>query len=72
MGDEGSSIFRQRIKDEEILALLDEPVGSPLPLTREQAIEIVRAGIGARPDLPTGKEYVRSVRKLWRGLVQRD
>jgi hypothetical protein len=52
--------------------LLDDPVGSPVPLTREEAIAIVNAGIGGRPDLPSGKEYVRRVRGIWRGLQPRE
>jgi hypothetical protein len=67
-----NSLFRSRIKDPTILAMLDQPVGSPLPLTREQAIEIVNAGIGSRPDLPPGDEFVKQVSWIWRGLLPRD
>ena len=65
--------MRERIKDPAILELLDQPVGTPLPpLTREQAIEIVEAGIGGRPDLPSGREYVKRVAKIWHGLLPRE
>jgi hypothetical protein len=51
-------------------AILAEPVGSPVQLTREEAIAIVQAGIGGRPDLPRGAEYVRQVsRQVWADLV---
>jgi hypothetical protein len=59
------------IDDPEILEVLREPLGSPVNLTREQAIAVVQAGIGGRPDLPTGAEYVRRVRRLW-GVKARD
>jgi hypothetical protein len=65
-----SKSMRDGIKDTMILELLDEPVGSPIPpLTREQALEIVNAGMGTRPDLPSGAEYVR---RIWRGRKARD
>jgi hypothetical protein len=53
----------EQIEDPQILEILQQPVGTPVNLTREQALAIVRAGIGGRPDLPSGKEYVRRVRK---------
>ena len=58
------------IDDPEILEVLRQPVGSPVNLTREQALKVLRAGMGGRPDLPTGAEYVRQVRKKW-GLTTR-
>jgi hypothetical protein len=60
------------IDDPEILEALRQPVGSPINLTREQALVVLRAGVGGRPDLPTGREYVRRVRKMWAGLTPRD
>jgi hypothetical protein len=38
-------------------------------MTEEQAREIVSQGIGGRPDLPPGSEYVERVRGVWRGMV---
>jgi len=52
--------------------LAEEQVKSPpRKMTREEAIRIVNAGIGTRPDLPTGVEYVRQVRGIWKGLMPR-
>jgi hypothetical protein len=59
------------IDDPEILEVLRQPVGSPINLTREQALVVLRAGVGGRPDLPSGAEYVRQVRRMWRGLTPR-
>lgn len=61
--------LRDSLGSKKLRDLLDQPVGSPLPITREEAIEIVKAGIGGRPDLPSGKEYVRRVRRMWRGFL---
>jgi hypothetical protein len=67
----------KRIKDSRIQAKLDgilsEPLGTPIQLTREEAIAIVEAGIGGRPDLPPGAEYVKEVARLmWGDLASRD
>ena len=59
------------LEDELLKAKLAEPVGTPVKLTREQALAIVHAGIGGRPDLPPGDEYVRKVSKIWRGFLPR-
>ena len=49
-------------------AILEQQVGTPLPeLTRDEHWAIVREGIGSRPDLPPGKEYVR---RLWGGRIR--
>jgi len=57
-------------RDPEIQRILSEPAGAPIPkLTRRQALAIVTAGIGARPDLPPGSAYVRKVKRYWRSLV---
>ena len=53
-----------------IRAMLEEPLGSPVSLTREEALAIVRESFGKRPDLPPGDEYVRLIRPIWAGLVQ--
>jgi hypothetical protein len=39
---------------------------------KEQAFRTVALGIGAQPNLPSGKEYVRRVRGIWRGLLPRE
>ena len=52
--------------------ILSEPLGTPIHLTREEAIAIVEAGRGGRPDLPPGKDYVRRVSKIWRWMIPRD
>lgn len=44
--------------------LLNEPLGTPISLTMEEADEIVRLAAGRRPDLPAGKELVKEVRAL--------
>jgi hypothetical protein len=36
---------------------------------RDEAIRIVSLGIGSRPDLPSGREYVK---QIWRGLKPGD
>ncbi len=51
--------------------MLQEPVGSPILLTREEAEAIAREAFGKRPDLPPGAEYVRQLRPIWRGLLKR-
>jgi len=55
----------ERIDDPEILEVLRQPVGSPINLTEEQKLKVLLAGMGSRPDLPTGEEYVRRVRAKW-------
>jgi hypothetical protein len=66
----------KRIEDTELDAkvkrILAEPVGTPIQLTREEAIAIVEAGRGGRRDLPSGEEYVRKVSKVWRWMAPRD
>jgi hypothetical protein len=67
----------KKIKDPRIEAklqkILSEPVGTPIDLTREEAKAIVEAGIGGRPDLPSGEEYVRQVSEMmWGDLASRD
>ena len=39
---------------------------------RDAAIKVVDLGIGSRPDLPSGVEYVRKVRGIWRGLLPHE
>jgi len=45
-------------------SLLAEPLGTPVALTKEEAIEIVRLAAGRRPDLPAGEDVVKEVREL--------
>jgi hypothetical protein len=59
-------------RDPDIKRMLSEPVGNPIKLTREQAISVVDAGIGADPGLRSGRDYVREVRRIWGGLLRRD
>ena len=49
-------------------AMMAQPLDTPVHPTREQALAIVEAGIGGRPDLPPGTEYVRRIRQTWRGF----
>ena len=53
----------ERIDDPEILEALSQPVGSPIDLTPEQALVVLKAGVGSRPDLPPGDEFVKELRK---------
>jgi len=62
----GSIWESARIKD-----MLKQPVGTPVALTRKEAIAIVRDAAGKRPDLPTGEEYVRRLSWIWSGLLKR-
>lgn len=57
--------------DRSVGAMMKQPLGTPVHLTRDQALAIVEAGIGGRPELPTGTEYVRHIREAWRGLTGR-
>jgi len=52
--------------------MLEEPLGSPVSLSREEALAIVRESFGKRPDLPPGDEYVRLIRPIWAGLLRRQ
>lgn len=45
-------------------SLLNEPLGTAISLTMEEADEIVQLAAGRRPDLPAGKEFTREVREL--------
>jgi len=52
-------------------ALLKQPVGAPLELTREESLAIAKEAFASRPDLPPGDEYARQIRPIWAGLVRR-
>jgi hypothetical protein len=60
------------VLEEKVRTILAEPVGTPIRLTREEAIAIVEAGRGGRPDLPSGTDYVRKVKKAWRWMMPRE
>ncbi len=45
-------------------ALLAQPIGSPVELTREEALKIVQQAAGRRPDLEPGKAFVEKTREL--------
>ncbi len=51
-------------ESDKLRKLLEEPIGSPISLTREEAREIVLLAAGRRPDLPAGKAYVRETREV--------
>jgi hypothetical protein len=44
-------------------------VSSKKPRSRDEALKVVAGGIGQRPDLPSGREYVKRVRGVWKGLA---
>lgn len=52
-------------------AMLEQPLGTPVHLTREEAIAIATEAFASRPDLPPGDEYVRKMKRMWRGLAKR-
>lgn len=39
--------------------------------SRREAVEIIRASFGRRPDLPPGEEYVRRLKPVWAGLTKK-
>lgn len=47
-----------------ILAMVRQPVGTPVSLTRDEALEIARQAFGSSPDLVLGEDFVRQVRPL--------
>jgi hypothetical protein len=49
---------------------LTGPLGTSLQLTRDEAASMAREAFGRRPDLPSGAEYVRKLRPIWRGLLK--
>ncbi len=49
---------------DKIIELLEQPIGSPISLTSDEAREIVRLAAGRRPDLPSGKVFVDEVRDI--------
>lgn len=59
-GDAGPTIGSRRIED-----LLEEPVGTPVSLSRSEAVEVARRLFGSDRLLPSGAEYVRRTRGDW-------
>ena len=47
-----------------IIAMLRQPVGTPVSLTRDEALEMSRQAFGSNPDLMPGEEFVGQVRPL--------
>jgi hypothetical protein len=67
--------------DDRIVALINryvrtiyvERFGVPgSDIRQNEAIRNVNLRIGSRPDLPSGAEYVRRIRGIWRGLLPRE
>jgi len=51
--------------------MLAETIGAPADIRRREAMVIVSAAFGKRPKLPPGREYVRRLRPIWRGLLKK-
>ena len=51
-------------------AMRKEPVGVPVDLTKEDALAVAKEAFGKRPDLPSGEEYIRRLKPIWRGLLK--
>jgi len=49
---------------DKLIELLEQPIGSPISLTSDEAREVIRLAAGRRPDLPSGKVYVNEVREI--------
>lgn len=47
-----------------ILTMLRQPIGAPVSLTKDEALEIALQAFGSRPDLIPGEDFVRQVRPL--------
>jgi hypothetical protein len=48
---------------QKLKTLLAQPVGAPIDMNQEEALEIVRLASGRRPDLPAGSDVVRKIRQ---------
>lgn len=51
-------------ESDKLIKLLEQPIGSLISLTIDEAREIVRLAAGRRPDLPSGKVFVNEVREI--------
>lgn len=55
-----------------LVEMLKQPLGSPVELSEEEAIEIIHMAAGRRRDLPPGEEFVREVRpSIGHSIVER-
>ena len=54
-----------------ILAMLREPIGAPIFLTREEALDIAKEAFGSNPDLMPSENFVRQVRPMIGGSILR-
>lgn len=43
--------------------MLSQPLGTPVEMTRDEAEEIIRLAAGRKPELPSGKTFVREIRE---------
>jgi hypothetical protein len=73
-GDEYEQLIEVGVHDSQRDRALEAARSVPKPppprtLTREEAIAIVKAGIGKGEGSPSGAEYVDSVRHIWKGLA---
>jgi hypothetical protein len=65
-GKPGSIWDTPRIK-----AMAAEPIGSPIDVTPEEARVLAKEAFGrGRGRWPTGVEYVKRVRYIWKGLLK--
>ncbi len=66
-GEAQADIYKQtqNVRDrDKLMEILEQPIGSPISLTSDEAREIIRLAAGRRPDLPSGKVYVNEVREI--------
>lgn len=67
LGKEQELIYNQNKNvwdNDKLMKLLEQPIGSPISLTSDEAKEIIRLAAGRRPDLPSGKVLVNEVREI--------
>lgn len=62
----GASADAKRIE-----MLLDEDVGTPVALSKQEAVELARLLFGSDPSLPEGRDYVEMVRGDWSDRMRR-
>lgn len=56
----------------EIRKMVGQPLGSPVSLTREQAVAILKAGLPKDPNLPSGEAFTQQARrKMGRSIARR-
>jgi len=56
-----------------IKKMLAEPFGTPVELTKDEAIAIARDAFGkGKGRWPDGAEYVKRIRPIWRGLLKKS